>query len=166
MQRDRLVALPPPLEVVALEDARQRRLRRQPDHPLGAERPEPLAVEHDLGLDRIEDLEDLLLVGLGVLQDLVRRQRRPRGLLAGRVADHPREIADEEDDPVPELLEVLHLPHDHGVAEVDVGSGRIEADLDRERLPARELRLQVVALDEIDRALGEEGQLFVEIHGI
>ena len=52
-----------------------------------------------------------------------------------------------------ELLEVLHLPDHDRVAEVDVGRGGIEADLDRQRLAAAELRLQIVAFDEIDRPL-------------
>src|SRR4051794_19239891 len=97
-------------EIVALEDAGQRVFRRQPDHPLGTERAEPLGVEADLRRLRIKNLENLLLVRLGVLQDLLVRQRRPRGLLAGRIADHSGEIADEEDNAMTELLEVLHLP--------------------------------------------------------
>ena len=67
-----------------------------------------------------------------------------------------------------ELLEVLHLPDDDGVAEVDVGSGGIEADLDGERLAlarcARELRFQVGFLDQIDRSLGQIFELFVRRH--
>jgi hypothetical protein len=51
------------------------------------------------------------------------------------------------------------------VAEVDVGSGGIEADFDRERLPARNFRLQIVLFDEVYGAFGEVGQLLVEIHG-
>ena len=60
-------------------------------------------------------------------------QRRPRLRAAGGVADHAREVADHEDDPVAEVLEVLHLADEDGVAEVEVGSGGVEADLDGER---------------------------------
>src|SRR5439155_5750018 len=63
-----------------------------------------------------------------------------------------------------ELLEMLHLADDHRVPEVDVGRGRVESDLDGDRLPARNLRLEVVALNQVDRAFGQEGQLFVESH--
>ena len=35
---------------------------------------------------------------------------------------------------MPELLEVAHLPEDDGVAEVEVGRGRVEADLHAEGL--------------------------------
>ena len=45
-----------------------------------------------------------------------------------------------------ELLEVLHLPDHDRVAEVNVGRGRIETDLDRERLAAAELRFQIGAI--------------------
>ena len=64
-----------------------------------------------------------------------------------------------------ELLEVLHLPDHHGVTEVKVGRGGIEADFDSERLAARELRPKVLAIDQIDRALREILDLFVQIHG-
>ena len=43
-----------------------------------------------------------------------------------------------------EVLEVLHLPHEDGVAEVDVGGGGVEADLDGERAAEGELRLERV----------------------
>jgi hypothetical protein len=54
-----------------------------------------------LGARRIEDLEDLLLVGLGVLRDLLGRERRARLRLAGGVADQGGEVANEEDGRVP-----------------------------------------------------------------
>ena len=60
-----------------------------------------------------------------------------------------------------ELLEVLHLSDDDRVPEVDVGRGRIEADLDRQRLAALQLRLQVVALDQVHRTFSEEIELFI-----
>ena len=124
-------------EVVALEKAGHRVLRREPDHSLGAEGREPAGVEVDDGRLRVEDLEDLRLVGLGVREDLVlARELRARRLLPRRVADHAGEVADQEDDLVPQLLEVAHLPEDDGVAEVEVGRGRVEADLHAERLAA------------------------------
>src|SRR5206468_95305 len=74
------------------------------------------------------------------------------------------EVADDEHHAMPELLEVLHLADDNGVAEVDVRGGGIEPDLDGDRLPARDLRLQIVALNEVDRALCQEVELFVDGH--
>src|SRR5205085_1000173 len=106
----------------------------------------------DLGLYRVENLVDLLLIRLGVRDDLFARQGGTRRFFSGGVADHAGEVADEKDDAMTELLEVLHLADDDRMAEVDVGGGRIEADLDGERLTALQLGLQIVSLDEVDRA--------------
>ena len=90
VERDRLPRLPALLEVVALEDPRDRDPRGEAHEPGRAERAEPPAVELDDGLLGVEDLEGLLRVGPGVLLDLLAGQLRPRRLLAGRVADHRR----------------------------------------------------------------------------
>ena len=55
---------------------------------------QPLRIERDLGLLAIEDQEHLVGVGLGVGRELFADQRRPRDVAAGRIADHPGEIAD------------------------------------------------------------------------
>ena len=117
------------VEVFALQHLRDRELGRQPDEAFEAELAQPLAVEAHLGLVAVEDLEDLRLVGLGVLVDLLARERRPRGRAARGIADEPGEVADEEDDGVAHVLKVLQLAHQHGVAQVQVGRGRIEAGL-------------------------------------
>jgi hypothetical protein len=166
VQRDRLLRVPAFLEIVALQNPSQRVLCRQPDHPFRAERAEPLGIEADFGLLLVENLVDLALVSLGIGLHFLARQRRTGGLLARRIADQTGEIADEEDDAVPELLEVLHLPDDDGVTEVDVGSGGIEADLHRQRPPLLrrplQLCLQVLPLDQVDRSLGEVVELLIE----
>ena len=53
-------------------------------------------------------------------------------VFAGGVADEGGGVADEEDDGVAELLEVAELAHEHGVAEVEVGGGGVEAGFDAE----------------------------------
>ena len=115
------------------------------DDAVVAELVEPLGVVADLGLVGVEDLEDLLLVGLGVGGDLLARERLAGDVLAGGVADHRGEVADEEDDRVAELLEVPQLAHQHGVAEVQVGRGGVEAGLDAQRLAGGEGVLQTRA---------------------
>ena len=76
-------------------------------------------------------------VGRGVARDLLARERRPRRVLAGRVADHPGEVADQKQDVMAELLELAQLVQEHGVAEVQVGRGRVEARLDAQRRAVR-----------------------------
>jgi hypothetical protein len=52
------------------------------------------------------------------------------------VADHPGEVADQEDHLVPEVLELPHLVEQHGVADVQVRGGRVEAGLDPQGRPS------------------------------
>ena len=59
--------------------------------------------------------------------------------LRRRVADHGREVADQEDHLVAKILQLAHLVQHHGVAEVDIRRGRIESELDPQRPAAREL---------------------------
>jgi hypothetical protein len=69
--------------------------------------------------------------------------------LAGGIADAGREVADHQHGQVPQILEAAHLLQHHGVPQVDVGRGRIEARLDAQRLArlgrALELRLKLLA---------------------
>ena len=97
MHRDRLLVAKRLREIVALEHARDRVLRRELDHAGRAQRLAPLRVVADLGLVAPEHEPRLSVVGLRVGLDLLARQRRPRRVAARRVADHRREVADEED---------------------------------------------------------------------
>ena len=62
------------------------------------------------------------------------RERRARGVAARGIADHAGEVADQEDDRVAQILKVLELAEEHGVAEVEVGRGRVEAGFHAQRL--------------------------------
>jgi hypothetical protein len=128
------IALHEMIYPIALEHLRDGELRHELDHVVVVQLVEPLGVVADLGLFGIEDLENLLLVGLGVGGDLLGRQRLARDVAAGGVADERGRVADEEDDRVAELLEVAQLADEHGVAEVQIGRGGIEAGLDAQRL--------------------------------
>ena len=87
------------------------------------------------GLVRVQDLEDLALVGGGVGLDLLLRQGRPGLALARGVADQAGEVADEKDHLVPQVLEVLELLNEHGVAQVQIRGGGVEPGLDPEGFP-------------------------------
>ncbi len=84
-------------EVVALQHAGHGVLGGEPHQALGPQLVEPARIEIDGGLVRVEDLEHLLLVGLGVLLHLLAGQRLAGFILAGRVADHAGEVPDQED---------------------------------------------------------------------
>jgi hypothetical protein len=66
---------------------------------------------------------------------------------------------------VTEILEVLHLPEEHGVTEMQIGRGGVEADLHDQRLTGLlrsfELRAQFFPADDVDASFGEIAELFV-----
>jgi hypothetical protein len=120
-------------EVLPLEHPRHREVRRLTDDLLEGQRPEPLRIEPHLGSSHVQDFPQLRLVRLGIVPDLVPRERPARLGAARRVADHPGEVADDDDDLVAQLLEVAQLLQHHGVAEVQVGRRRVEPELDLQR---------------------------------
>jgi hypothetical protein len=65
-----------------------------------------------------------------------------------------------------ELLEVAHLPQQHGMPEMEVGGRGVEAGLDHQRLAggpgALELRAELSLVDQLDRAPPEQGELVVD----
>ncbi|EXI68447.1 MAG: hypothetical protein AW08_01229 [Candidatus Accumulibacter adjunctus] len=139
VNRDRLTVSVTLGKVVALEHAGDGVQRCQTDHPRCAESFEPGRVEADLRPAWVEDLEYLFLVGLRIVQDLLARQRWAGDVLAGRVADHAGEVADQEHDVVAEVLEVSQLVDQYGMSEVQVGCRRIETGLDAQWAPALQL---------------------------
>ena len=79
----------------------------------------------------------LLDVGGGVRLDLLLGEPGPGRRPARRVADLGGEVADDEHGGVAELLELAQLAQDHREAEVDVGGGRVDPELDPERATGR-----------------------------
>ena len=120
-------------EVVSLEHARDGDLRHQLDHLRGGELVEPLGVPADFGDLLVEDLEALGEIGARCIEDGLAREARAELVLAGGIADHGGEVADEEGDGVAELLELTELLHQHGVADVEIGARGIEARFYAER---------------------------------
>ena len=49
--------------------------------------------------------------------------------------------------------------------EVDVGGGRVDAELDAQRRAAFELGAQLGRRDDVDRARGQQLELAVDVHG-
>src|SRR5208283_9743 len=97
MHGNRLLVMEALVEVLALQHLRDRVLGRQTYEILGRELREPAAVEINHGFLRAENFENLRLVSLGVLRNLLPRQRRPSSRAPGRIADHPCEITNQKD---------------------------------------------------------------------
>src|SRR5215472_11902220 len=117
------------MKVLALQQLRNRELRQQPHKIVRGKRAHPAAVEIDDGLLRIKNLEDLRLIGLRILVDLLSAQRRPGSRASARITDHSREIANQKNRRVPEILKMFELAQDDRVSQVQVGSGRVHAQL-------------------------------------
>jgi len=88
---------------------------------------QPIAIETDLGLHWVEDLEHLRFVGLGVAVDFIACNRRPGDIAAGWVADQPGHVANHKDDGMAQVLKVFHFAQQDGVAKVQIGRRRVEA---------------------------------------
>ena len=69
---------------------------------------------------------------------------------------------------MPEILEVLHLSDEHGVAKMEIRRSRIEPDLHDERLPggrgSLEFDSELGGADNIHASLGEVSELLVDSH--
>ncbi len=121
-------------EIVALQQSRQGVFGGQANHAIGAQRLAPLGVVANLGFLRVEHQAGLGVIGLGVGLDLLDRQRRAGGVAPGRIADARGEIADEKNDRVAQILQLPELVEHHGVADMNVGRGGVEAEFDAQRL--------------------------------
>jgi hypothetical protein len=117
-------------EIVALEHPRHSVLGRQADDVHQVERVEPLRVIDHLGLVRVEQGKHLIEIGLGVVLHLLGGEPGAGFAFSGRVADHSREIADDEDDLMAQLLKLLQLADGHRVTHVQVGRRGVGAVLD------------------------------------
>src|SRR3990167_3341328 len=140
---DRLIGRIALAEVIALQHPRHGVLRGQPNEISWSHFVHPGGVEGDLGFRRIENLEHLSFIGLRVLQYLLAGQRWARGALTAGVADHPREVADQENHLMPQLLELSQLINKHGVPEVQIRRSRIKTCIDTQWLTTLELLNQL-----------------------
>ncbi len=127
-------ALKPFGEVVALHHLGEGHLGGEPDKLLRSEAVHPTGVEVDPCPIGIEQLEDLLLVGLGVGVDLFPGQGGTGRVAARWIPDQGGEVPDQEDHFVAQLLKVAHLPDQHGMAQMQIRCRWVEARLDTQRL--------------------------------
>ena len=147
-------------EVVALEHLGDGRARREAQHVLDVHRRQPFGVAPDLERLRQQDLVELVDVGRGVLVDLILRQPRARHRTPRRIADLRGVVAEDEHRGVAVLLELAQLAQHDREAEVDVGRGRVDAELHPEWATFRELLLELGLVDEpVVRLVGDEPDL-------
>src|ERR1700691_3075139 len=114
-------------ESAALEHACERMSGCYLDQARSAHAAEPARIKIHARALRIKDAKDLLFIGARIALHLLGRQSRPGHGAAARIANQAGEIADQEYDLMPELLECAHLVDEHGMAEVQIRRGRIEA---------------------------------------
>ena len=139
VNRDGLAAGVALFEVVALHHAGHGLLGRQLDHAGRTQLAQPGRVVLDAGLGGVEDLERLLGIGEGVMFDGLFGERRTGSVLAGGVTHHGSEVTDQQDHFMAQILEGLQLVEDHGMTQVNVGGGRVHAQLDAQRAPFLQL---------------------------
>src|SRR5438093_5773169 len=131
---DRLALREPDVEVVALQHSGEGDSRREPEDVHEAHGLEPVAVPAHLGLRLVDDLEELIEIGLRVRMDLRFGERGP-GLRAAAGIPHERGVAaHDQDHLMPELLELTELSQSDRVTEMNVGSRGIESLLHAKRL--------------------------------
>ena len=142
---------------------------RQGKELLAAEGHHPAAVEVDNGLFRIQHLEDLLPVGLGILRHLLPGQGLAGGAAAGWVPDQTGEVADQEDDRVAQVLEAPHAAQHDRVTQVQVRRCRVESGLDAQWpsgfYGANQPGSKLFRSNQLGDSLLQKAQLFLNGHG-
>jgi len=123
-----------------------------------------MTIESDLGLRRVENLEDLRFVCFRVAVDLLAGERRTRRVAPGWVSDEPGHVADQKNDGVAQILKVLHLAEEHGVAQVQIGRRGVESGLHAQRPPGLQPLAEVLFADDFGHTFGEVGDLLIDVH--
>src|SRR5581483_8015972 len=129
MQGNWFFIFEPLMKVFALDHLGNGELCRKPDPVCRLYFVEPLGIESNLGLLRRKNLINLRHVSFGIAGDVFRAERRPRRGTPGRIANHPSEIADQENRRVPEILKVFQLAQNHRVPKMEIRRSGIHAEL-------------------------------------
>jgi len=127
---NRLIGRVALLEIIALQHPRDGIARGELNEIGGIHLPHPARIERHLGEIRVENAENLLAIGLGIAGDIFRGQWLTGLIAPGGVTDHAGEVTDEKNHLMAEGLELPQLINQDGMAEMQVGGGRIEARLD------------------------------------
>ena len=120
MHADGGTGFEPVMEVVALHHARHGVLGGELDHAHRSQGQAPFAVVADLGFFRVEHQRGLLVISFSVFFDLLWCERRTGTVAARRVANQTGEVADQENDLVPQILQLAHFVEHHGMTDMDI----------------------------------------------
>ena len=168
MHADRLFGGVSLAEIVPLEHPRDRICRREPDDIRKLHLTEPLRVIDYPRFVRIENLRGLFEIGLAVFARFLERKLRPRFAFARRVAYHRREIADDENRLVSEVLKLAKFMQDNGMADMQIRPARVAAQFHLERFSGlyRFLNFgeKFILRNNLDRAPFEKLELLFCLH--
>ena len=116
-------------EVLAGQELLHGKMRGNVNQVAELERAQPLVVVADDRAFRVQHLEGLVRISLGIGHDLFKGHERAGLVLVAGVAHQAGERADEEDGRVAQVLELAQFAHGHGVAQVQVRSARVHAQV-------------------------------------
>ena len=152
------------VEIIAFQHPRHRVLRGEADKIRGRQSLHPVRIKDHLRLVAVKHLEYLILVRLGVRQHLLLGQRRTCRILAGGIANHRGEIANQKQHRVPGILELAQLVQDNRVAEMQIRRGRVHAQLHPQPLARLQLGDKLFLADKILGAAPKQRQLRIHTH--
>src|SRR6266403_1520200 len=153
VRMDGLVVVDSVPEIFALQHLLQRYAAVEANNVFERHRSKPVAVANRFRPCRVKNLECLLTVGGGVCQDFLVCQLRSRGRAPARIADHSREVTDNENRLVAQILEMPQFSQNDRVAQMNVRGGGIDSQLYAQRPPEREFFAQLFFADDLRGAL-------------
>src|SRR5690242_8077990 len=120
----------------------------------------PGGVEYHFSLLGLEYAENLVLIRLRILDYLFARESRTSCILATGITDHAREIADQEEGMMAQILKMTHFIEQDSMAQMQIGCRRIKARLDSEGPVGSELLLQLLFQQKLATAALDNLKLF------
>ena len=127
MSANRLLVVDPCLEIFALQHLLQRHSAVEANYIFKRHASKPIAVANDFCSHRIENLKSLFVVSRRIRLYFIMRQLRSRNRPPARITNQSREIADDENCLVAEVLKFSQFSQNDGVPEVNIRGGWIDA---------------------------------------
>ena len=165
MERDGFIGLVAFAEIIALQHAGYRMSGCQPDEPRRIDLIHPGGIEHHLGLLGLEDLENLVCIGMRVFHHLVAGKGGTRRILAAGITDHAGKITYQEQGMMAEILQMAHLVEQNRMSQVQVGCCRIESRFYPERTPGCELVRELLFEQELVASAPDDFQFLENFAG-